>query len=118
MKKILITSILSIICVFAACKKDEIETYDCTGLTPTYTVDVKPLLDANCATSGCHDASSTANGLDYSTYETTKSGASSDAFMGSMQHLSGYDDMPRNGDKLSDTQLQTISCWIENGMME
>jgi hypothetical protein len=38
--------------------------------------------------------------------------------MGSMQHLSGYSNMPKGGSKLSDAQLKTISCWIQNGMIQ
>jgi len=35
-----------------------------------------------------------------------------------MQHLKGYDSMPENSSKLSDTDLKTISCWIENRVPE
>ncbi len=102
-----------------SCEKEATPvTYDCTGLTPTYTKDVKPLMDTYCATSGCHSASSKADGKDYSSYTVVKTNSSSNAFMGSMQHLSGYNAMPKGSSKLSDTQLKTISCWINNGKLE
>jgi hypothetical protein len=100
-----------------SCKPDPV-TYDCTGLTPTYAADVKSIIDNNCATSGCHSASSHANGKDYSTYALVKSGSEKNSFMGSMQHLSGYESMPKGASQLSDSLLQTISCWIENGAPE
>jgi cytochrome c553 len=103
--------------IIFGCEKNPI-TYDCTGLAPTYTTDVKPILDASCAKSGCHNANSKAKGLDYSSYAVTKANATDEEFMGSMQHLKGYDAMPKGAAQLSEVQLRTISCWIENGLKE
>jgi hypothetical protein len=107
-----------VLALIVSCKKETSKSYDCSGVTPTYTTDVKPIIDINCATAGCHNATSKKDGKDYSTYELVKIGASSEAFMGSMQHLSGYKPMPKGGNKLSDEQLKTIYCWIQNGMPE
>jgi len=117
MKKV-IFALLGIGLIIASCGKEDLITYDCTGLTPTYTSDVKALMDAHCATAGCHDAISKESGYDLSTYQAVVSDAEKNAFMGSMQHLKGYDSMPENSSKLSDTDLKTISCWIENGVPE
>jgi len=117
MKKMII-ALLGISLVLAACKKDELITYDCTGLTPTYTDDVKQIIDTKCATSGCHDATTKADGYDLSTYATVRGEAGKEVFMGSMQHLGQYVAMPENGAKLNDELLRTVSCWIENGMPE
>jgi cytochrome c553 len=107
--------ILAITLSISSCKKESPITYDCTGLTPTYTVDVKPIMDARCATSSCHSANNKADGKDFSSYSAVSGYASNNAFMGSMQHLSGYKAMPQGSTKLSDTDLKTISCWISNG---
>ncbi len=53
-----------------SCKKDEGDSIDCAGITPTYTADIKPILDASCAKSGCHDAITKANNYDFSAYGT------------------------------------------------
>lgn len=113
--KFALLSILGLSLALASCKKDNVITYDCTGITPTYTADVKALMDNKCATSGCHSANAKADGKDFSSYSAVKSYASKSSFMGSMQHLSGYKAMPQGGSKLSDTELKTISCWISNG---
>lgn len=117
-KNILLLAIATFI--FASCEENKVDpvTYDCTAVAPTYTADVKIIIDTNCAISGCHNASSKADGKNYSTYALVKQGASSSSFMGSMQHLGGYDAMPQGRSKLSDAQLQTISCWIQNGTPE
>lgn len=112
--KIAIVSLISI-AVISSCKKESIIPYDCSGVTPTYITDIKPIMDNSCAISGCHSASSKADGKDYSSYASVKSSASSNSFMGSMQHLKGYESMPKGGSKLSDDQLKTIYCWIQNG---
>ncbi|MCC7245156.1 MAG: cytochrome c [Saprospiraceae bacterium] len=108
----------AVLTLFFSCKKDEIQTYDCTGITPTYTADIKAVMNASCATSGCHNATSKAKGIDLSTYAKVKSESANDRFMGSMQHLSGYDNMPQGASKLSDETLQKIYCWIHNGQPE
>lgn len=118
-QKLAIASIIAIATI-TSCKKEDTTpvsptTFDCTSTTPTYTIDVKPIMDNNCATSGCHSSSSRADGKDYSSYTAVKNGSSSNSFMGSIQHLSGYKAMPQGKSKLSDAQIKTISCWIENG---
>ena len=91
---------------------------DCDGITPTYTLDVKPIMDVSCAISGCHNSTDRKEGLDYSTYALVKSLATDDAFVGSMNHTRGFKKMPEDRDKLSDEQLKALSCWIQNGMPE
>ena len=58
----------------SSCK--HVVKYDCTGVTPTYTQNIKPILDATCARSHCHSGGG--EGFDLSTY----SGAKSDAATG------------------------------------
>lgn len=101
---------------FSQCKKEEVDTVDCSNVTPTYTSNVKSILDANCATSGCHNTSSKKSGYDLSTYETTKTAANNQAFVGSVQHKSGYSKMPRGASKLSEADVKTITCWVQSGM--
>lgn len=103
---------------FAACKKETATSFDCTGSTPTYTNDVKSIINSNCATSGCHAANNPAEGIDLSTYAKVKAESAKDRFLGSIEHLSGYEAMPDGAAKLSETQIKTISCWIDNGTPE
>ena len=42
--------------------------FDCGGVAPTYNSDVKPILNASCAKSGCHDAITVQSGVNLSTY--------------------------------------------------
>ena len=108
-------SLVLIVFYAASCKKKKITTYDCTGVTPTYTADVKTILDAHCASSGCHSASSHAKGIDLSSYTAAKNESGNDNFMGSIQHASGYNAMPQGASQLDDATIKTLSCWVQNG---
>ncbi len=112
---IAVLSLLFFLLCISGCKKEDPITYDCTGLTPTYTINVKPILDANCVSSGCHNSGSKRAGYDLSSYTGARDASAKKEFMGSMQHLSGYSKMSRGKSQLSLDNLRTISCWIENG---
>jgi hypothetical protein len=115
MRKVtLITSIFAIAFIYA-CKKSSIKTYDCSSTTSTYTNNVKAIMDASCATSGCHSASKKAAGIDLSSFEATKNYSSNSKFMKSIQHVSGAEAMPKGGSKLSESDIQLIYCWANNG---
>ena len=115
MKKPLIASAALSLLFVVACQKASTTTYDCTGTTMTYTTDIKPIMDANCALSGCHNAASREAGFDLSTYNGVVSASASAAFLGAIEHLSRYEAMPRNAAKLDDALIKKIYCWANNG---
>jgi cytochrome c553 len=115
MKKVSLVFAVLVTVMALSCKKEAIATVDCTGVAPTYTGAVKAILDAKCATSGCHSASKAADGKDYSTYTAAKSNSAPDSFRGSIQHLSGYTAMPQGASKMSDADIKTLNCWVQNG---
>ena len=104
-----------LIASISSCK--HVVKYDCTGTTPTYTDNVKPILDATCGGHECHIGPS-AGDLDFSTYSGAAEASKKKSFMGSIQHMPFYEKMPKNGSRLTDSQIHVISCWIENGSPE
>lgn len=100
------------------CKKEDIQVYDCTGVAPTYNSTVKAILDASCASAGCHNAASKAKGIDLSSYAQAKNTIAKDNFLGAIQHKSGYDAMPKGSAKLDDATIRILSCWVQNGLPE
>lgn len=114
MKSILITISLLSLLVLLSCKKGTIATYDCTGVSATYTADIAPVLTTHCTS--CHNSSNKKGRIDLSTYDEVTAIAGEDRFMGSIQHVSGYRDMPRGASKLDDATIKMISCWIQSGM--
>jgi hypothetical protein len=112
-KPILLGALLLLV-ISNSCKKEsDVGSYDCSAVVATYTGDIKTIMDKNCVS--CHNSSSKGSGYDLSTYNSVKSSASSQAFLGSIEHRSGYDAMPKGGSKLSQTDIQKIYCWINSG---
>jgi len=101
-----------------SCTKDQNSNFDCTGLTPHYTADIKPILNASCAKSGCHDAFTHQNGVDLSSYGNASDVSRSSSFLGTIEHKSGYNPMPQGANKLSNDKIQLLSCWVANGSPE
>jgi len=114
-KNYLFALVLAIPFLFTQCKKDAVETFDCVGISPTYTTDVKTILDVRCATTGCHSAASKSEGIDLSSYTGAKSASSKADFLGAIQHKSGYKAMPQGSAKLDDATIKILSCWVQNG---
>jgi mono/diheme cytochrome c family protein len=106
MKKALFSVGLITISIWS-CKK---ATVECDGSTPTYTSEVKTILDANCAS--CHGAGSTKG--DYSTYQKLKVVVDNGKFE---REVIINQSMPRGG-KMEMSQLSKLKCWLENGAPE
>lgn len=117
-KEFLFLVVVVVFGIIASCSKDSITTYVCTGITPTYTDDIKAIMDNSCALSGCHSANSHEAGVDLSSYAKVKSATGSSNFLGSIQHKSGFQAMPQGAAKLDDNTIQLISCWVQNGTPE
>ena len=110
---ILSTGILLVMTGLMSCDKDPIEPGDC-DVVPTYTADIKPILDASCAKSGCHDAITVQNGVNLSTYATARAISQEDRFLAVIEHRAGFPQMPFDGPKLPQSQIDLLTCWAEN----
>ena len=81
---------------------------NCTGITPSYATTVAPLIQARCATAGCHSAGVTNTGGPLTNYTEIKAKAA--AIKTTV--LNGS--MPK-GSTFTATEIKTISCWVDNG---
>lgn len=90
---------------FIACNKTPL----CDGVTPTYDADAASVVNSNCALSGCHVAGFS-NG-DFTTYDGLKADAKE------IQDQVVSKKMPPSG-SLSKSEIQIISCWVDNGSPE
>jgi len=91
---------------------------DSTGIT--YSNYVKSVIDANCATSGCHDPGTQSSGYNLSTYagvlnvaQTSRQGTS--LLLGVINHQSGFTAMPESLPKLDVCTINKITAWVNNG---
>jgi hypothetical protein len=99
-----------------SCKAKKTATNECATFL-TYTGGIKTILDNNCANS-CHSAANKADGIDLSTYSSSKSASSKSSFLGAVRHLAGFTPMPLKASKLSDADIQALNCWVKNGSPE
>lgn len=110
MKKLAVFIIFLIcITIINCCKKNEYKNIDCSKINASYANDIKPIIDANCVSSGCHDPAS-ANG-NYTTYE----GVVARVNNGTLEkRVLINKDMPKSS-PLSIEDRKKIKCWINNG---
>lgn len=97
-----------------SCKAKKAATNECATFLVSYESQVKPILDANCATS-CHSAANHAAGIDLSTYESVKAVSARNSFLGAVKHSAGFSPMPKKAAQLSAEDIKTLSCWVSNG---
>lgn len=115
--------------VFAtACTKDEAAPPDngknqnnksakniCDSIKPSFKNTIQPIFNANCATSGCHDKQSQADGRIYKTFKQIQEGVNNEPVLCAIKNKSGCLPMPRGGSPLPDSTIQKIECWQKNG---
>jgi hypothetical protein len=89
-----------------SCRKDEVEDIQCDGSNPTYTGQIRAIINANCTNSNCHPG--------YSTYAGLEGILQNGSFE---REVLTDQTMPRNGN-LSSSELSKIKCWVENGFPE
>lgn len=112
--------------VFVSCGKDSNKPdyaadADCGSIVTadnTYTNSIKAILDASCATAGCHNQFSASEGIDFSDYAKSKTAFQNKEVLCSIHHGSGCTPMPENADQLSASVINKIDCWVKNGYLE
>jgi hypothetical protein len=122
MKNLFIFVLLMFVCLINSCSKSaEISPSKCDSFptnTNTYSGGVKKIINESCATSGCHDTKSRADGLILDTYISAKESFVNGRSICSIEHSKGCDAMPDDGSKLSDNLILQLKCWVQNGAPE
>lgn len=119
MKGKIFLGVFAVLYTIFACTKDKtLEPDPIDPNCPTtisFASDVKPLIDVNCVTSGCHDASG-AGGYNFSTYSAVA--ANGELIVNVISWDTGFSPMPQGGDKLPDSLIQKIKCWVKQGKLD
>jgi hypothetical protein len=118
MKKqhILTAAALVTILILQSCSKDNVSQYassdsPCTD-TISFVHQIEPLINQNCATSGCHGPGSS-TGYEFTSHGTIAANAT--IMLSAMRWESGVVQMPQGMPQLADTLIQQFSCWIDQG---
>lgn len=80
--------------------------------TITYNKNVKPIIDVNCAKSGCH-VTGFANG-DYTTYQGVYAKVANGTFKLRVFDSPG-NPMPQDNGMLPSLELSVLQCWLNKG---
>ncbi|HRF77120.1 MAG TPA: hypothetical protein PLB46_11145 [Chitinophagales bacterium] len=110
LNKITPISVVLLIIGFVSCTAGK----QATSTALTYTTNVKPIIDANCATT-CHNAGRPAGGIDLTTYEKVKEQSLNGKLISAIQHADGAKPMPKKAPKMDDVTIQTIVNWANSG---
>ena len=103
----------------SSCTTDQVEplVFDCNEEDPTYTEDVKQIIDLTCAYSGCHLDLAPGN---YSTYQgllpilNTEEFTQRVIYERNMPPFYAEDGPP----ELTEEQMTMLQCWVESGYKE
>ena len=116
--KAILTSMIIIAMIYSSvssCAKDKVQPMaaDITD-TISFSEKILPLMLTNCATSGCHDPGTAADGRVLSDYNGISQNA--DAALGAMKGA-GFQQMPLGADPLADSLINQFQAWISQGKL-
>jgi uncharacterized membrane protein len=116
MKKTFLLIGTVVLVIIASCKKDKTPApaTSTTAAKSTYNADVKSIMNAKCATSGCHAAS--AQFPDLSTYSATKSNIT--IVLERMNRGVGTSGFMPDGGSKTQADIDKITKWQTDGLLE
>ncbi len=82
----------------------------CDTTNVTYTLSIKPIMDASC--NNCHSTQVASGGIILDTYAGISAVAASGKLGGSVNWTGGYSAMPKGGSQLSPCNLKKINIWL------
>ena len=113
-------TIFVIVATITSCEKDKTQLPE--PVTPEQCPDtisfsgiVEPIIQANCATSGCHNVFTAAAGYNLEGYGNIS--ANANAILNVINHEPGPTPMPYNMPKLNDSIIGQFDCWVVQGKL-
>lgn len=85
----------------------------CDTSSATFSKTVQPIFTSWCI--GCHKPSNLGAGIDLTTYAGIVASQNNNSLLGSIEHMSGFSQMPKNTNKLSDCDIAIIKKWLREG---
>lgn len=120
MKRIIL-ALSAFLLVLSSCYKDNAEDMypgsggsSCDTTNVTFAATIKPVLDARCATAGCHAGAAT-TGIDLSTHSGAAAVASSGQLLDAINQNGQAAAMPQGQPKLDDCTIAKITKWVNDG---
>ena len=108
--------VLISICLFVSCAYDNVEDLYGESICPpggtSFSETIDPIINSNCAVSGCH-----VNGQQLPTLETYEQISVNSAKIKS-RTSNGTMPPPSSGLSLTSDQIEAIACWIDSGAQD
>jgi len=114
MKRYLV--ILVALVALSSCEKDKVSVSVVCDSEMSYQSDIQPLLQMNCAVTGCHTSPNPAGGFDWTSLAVVQS--NSQKMLDAMRHSPGITAMPFLGTKLQDSLINKFECWVVQGSLD
>lgn len=122
MKKIVLPGFFLIL-IFTTCKTGKQSGkaavakpgLDCGNMNVNYALEIKPVFKTFCI--NCHGEKEE-GGYNFTKISDIKRAANSGSLLGSIKWQKGFARMPKRGKQLDAKTINTIECWINNGMKE
>ena len=115
MRFLSIVIFFSVFALFGCSKDDEKETLTvaCDGSNLVYNSGISAIINSNCNASGCHNSGSSHG--DFTTYSGLQGFTTNGSFNNRVINLQ---DMPQGSATLTQSQLNKLKCWVDNGFPE
>lgn len=110
--------VLYISCIISSCAYDNAEDLygekECLSEDPgaSFSLSIAPIIDANCAVSGCHVTGQQQPTL--LTYEQISSNASKIK----LKTANSTMPPPESGNRLDQLEIDQIACWVDSGALD
>jgi uncharacterized membrane protein len=85
----------------------------CNTANMSFANDIKPIVTNKCA--GCHSGNNPSGGINLSTHAGVSAVALSGQLYGSINWQTGFSNMPKNGAKLPQCEIDKIKSWVDAG---
>ena len=112
--------------LFVSCKYEKETVVPCDTAVVSYTVDIMPILDANCKQ--CHSpANAPIFGNNFNLYDHSiiatlalDGNFTYGTLLSAVKHEGGAPEMPRptGSPKISDCEINTIAAWVHQGALD
>lgn len=89
------------------------EATACDTLNVTYSGTIVPIIASRCQ--GCHSGGTPQGGLNLTSWTVLNAVANDGRLAGAIQHLPGYEAMPRNAARMNDCRIRQFLIWIDAG---
>ncbi|WP_222940383.1 hypothetical protein [Hymenobacter sp. BT491] len=81
----------------------------------SYSLSISPLLDRNCRT--CHNPTLLTGGVNLEDFAELKRRAGTGQLIGVVSHAPGFAQMPKDGAKLSECDIELLRKWVDAGAL-